>query len=153
MAFAPLAALLFASAGCFSVGPLAHDGPRVTGTIAVSGPTFGTREIAPVNCATGESQLFLGADFTEAAGTTDPLTVRLAVEPLSGPGVKIHAHGAPFGATILVRPADCPVFHFSLDESGVRLNDYRIFGVTLELDCALPSGDRAAGRLAAPGCW
>lgn len=157
-----LAALLLAAAGCFSLGPLGHDGPAVTGTLALAGPAFGARELAPVACHSGERQFFLGADFAEAEraegasaepASAEPLTARLVVDPLAGPAVRIFASAAPFGAAILVRQADCPAFHFSLADAGWRLNDYRVFTVSLELDCALASGDRVAGNLLAPTCW
>lgn len=150
---APLVALLLALGGCFSVGPLERGEPTVTGSLALAGPTFGERTLAPMTCTSGEHELFLGADLTEAGAGEGVLVARLVVDPLSGPAVRIHAAAARFGPAVVVRREECAAFHFSLVESGWRINDYRVYDVALELDCALPSGDRVAGELAAPGCW
>jgi hypothetical protein len=148
-----LASLLVVTGGCFSAGPLGHGGPAVTGSLALAGPLFGAREVAPVACHSGERQIFLGADFVEAEERADALTARLVVDPLSGPAVRIAASAAPFGPALLVHRANCAVFHFSLAQAGWRLNDYWVYTVSLELDCALPSGDGVAGKLLAPTCW
>lgn len=148
-----IAALLLAASGCFSAGPLRRDKPEVTGSLALAGPTFGERGLAPVSCTSGERQVFLGADFGEAEGAEGALVARLVVDPLAGPAVRIAAAVAPFGPAVVVRRADCAVFHFSLAQTGWQINDQRVYSVSLELDCALSSGDRVAGRLLAPTCW
>jgi hypothetical protein len=148
-----IAALLLAASGCFSAGPLRRDEPEVTGALALAGPTFGERALVPVSCASGEPQVFLGADFAEAEGSQGALVARLVVDPLTGPALRIAAAAAPFAPAIVVRKADCAVFHFSLARTGWRINDYGVYTVSLELDCALPAGDRIAGRLLAPTCW
>ena len=60
---------------------------------------------------------------------------------------------APFGPAMVVHKADCAVFHFSLARTGWQINDYWVHTVSLELDCALLSGDQIAGKLFAPTCW
>lgn len=150
---APLAALLLAAGGCSSVGPLERGEPAVTGALTLAGPTFGERTLAPATCTTGEHELFLGADLREAGAGEGVLVARLVVDPLAGPAVRIYAAAARFGPAVVVRREECAAFHFSLAETGWRINDYRVYDVSLELDCALPSGDRVAGELAAPGCW
>ncbi len=142
-------ALVASLAGCASI-PGAAEGPSVTGSLALAGPTFGELVLAPTACASGEHQVFLGADF---GGTDHQIVTRLAIDPLTGPGVRLFDAQAPFVRTLLMRQADCSSFHLSLERTGWQINEIYVLRVTLELDCSLPSGDGIKGSLAAASCW
>ena len=138
-------------AGCVSLTtPELGGAPAVSGTLSVSGPALGTESLAAGACRSGEYEVFLGADFT---GVGSPLTARLAVEPLSGPGVRIFRTAEPFGPAVLVRRSDCAVFHFSLERTGWQINDVYALRVSLELDCTLPTGDAVRGSLSGASCY
>ena len=140
-----------ALAGCITAGPPGERPPSVGGTLALSGPTFGPQTLGASEFRSGERELFLGADFSGAVGS--PLIARLAVDPLSGPGVRIFRTSEPFATALLLRRSDCSVFHFSLERTGWRINDIYALRVSLELSCSLPSGDTVQGSLTAASCY
>lgn len=143
-------AVLTFSSGCFSAkGPDKGDAAAPLGRFAVSGPTFGEKELLPGACSTGELQHFLGADFHDAR---TGLVVRLAVDPMKGPAVKVFAAETPFERALLFRREDCRVFHFSLRHTGWRINDVRSLETSLEVDCASPSGETLAGSARDGSC-
>ena len=124
-------------AGCFSSkpigGPGASNGSSPTlGTFAVTSQVLGDHVLTPSACTAGDRQLFLGADF---ATPSSPLVVRLVVDPLDGPAVRVFSTDAQFDRTVVFRRSDCQVFHFSLDSTGWRVNDVTDYRVTLQLDC------------------
>jgi hypothetical protein len=134
--------------GCgVPVAALRDDG--VSGTLSVAGPAFGEVTLAPRVCHSGELQSFLGADFVDS---DTGLVARLAIEPLSGPGVRVFKAAEPFGAALVMRPSDCEVFRFEHERNGWQLNDVYIVRVWLELECRLASGDRVQGDLRAEAC-
>ena len=66
--------------------------------------------------------------------------------------VRVFKASAPFDQTVLFRRSECRTFHFSLDSTGWRINRIQQLGVSLELDCQLPSGDSIVGKAKDPGC-
>jgi len=99
-------------------------------------------------CVSGERQQFLGADFSdEAAG----YTVRLVVDPLSGPAARVFSNAHPFDDSAVFQRSDCRVFHFAVDSTGWRIDHYEDYKVSLELDCA-GDGVSLAGKAAAEHC-
>lgn len=143
------------SSGCFSLAgePLpgaAGDGPSgVLGSVTVASPLLGNVTVAPTACASGDRQQFLGGDFTDPASG---LVVRLAVDPLEGPGARVFAASEPFGKSVVLRRSDCAAFHFSLEETGWRVNDVRDYRLSLELDCALADGTTVHGSVSTTHC-
>jgi len=149
---ASLGILLFAS-GCISTGPGAGQGrrePATTGSITLSGPTFGDVTLAPGSCRSGEHEVFLGADFSSPGSD---LVVRLVVDPLEAPGVRIFDRNDRSGKTLVLRKADCAGFEVSLGRKGWQLNDVYVLEAHIQLDCSLPGGDRVEGRVATESCW
>jgi hypothetical protein len=119
------------------------------GTFSLAGPAFGQQTLLPTRCSVGERQLFLGFDLhDEKAG----IIARLVVDPATGPVVRVFKASAPFDQTVLFRRSECRTFHFSLDSTGWRINRIQQLGVSLELDCQLPSGDSIVGKAKDPGC-
>jgi hypothetical protein len=146
-------AIGLASAGslsCLSTKPTAKPGgPESGGSFTVSTRALGHLTIAPSSCVAGDRQLFLGADFPdETAGAV----VRLVVDPLDGPAVRVFSSAAPFDKSTVFHRADCPVFHFSLDSTDWRINHVQDYQVSLELRCATAEGETIEGRVAVDHC-
>jgi hypothetical protein len=146
-ALLPLVALL--TAGCGLPAVSTGAGQDVSGTLSLTGPTFGEVSLSPASCISGEHHVFLGADFLDPE---TKLVARLAIDPLEGPGVRIFGAQEPFGAALILRRSDCEVFHFSHERNGWQLNDIYLARVSLQLRCQLPSGGSVQGELAAAAC-
>ena len=121
---------------------------QALGSFEVASRTLGDATFSPAECSSGDPQLFLGVEFAEPGRD---LVLRLAVDPLEGPGVRLYSATAPFDRSVVFRRADCSVFHFSLDSTGWRVNRVEDYRVTLELDCAKP-GERLRGRASSTHC-
>lgn len=141
--------LLALTVGCVTVPGAATGKPDVTGELSIQGPTFGDTRLTLDRCASGEHQVFLGADFTGGG----PLVARLAIDPLSGPGLRVYDSTAPFGKAFVVRQSACEHFHFSLARSGWQINDVWVLHVTLDIDCSTPDGDAIRGIVSSASCW
>ena len=109
---------------------------------------LGDHLLAASECTAGDRQLFLGADF---ATWSSPLVVRLVVDPLDGPAVRVFSTDAQFDETVVFRRSDCQVFHFSLERTGWRINDVTDYRVTLQLDCSRP-GESLKGSASSTHC-
>lgn len=155
---APLAlalALNLVTLACLSSQPKTSGGQedaggqRRLGSFAFSSALSGALTLAPSYCTSGDRQRFLGADF---AGGESGLTVRLVVDPLDGPAVRVFSDAAPFEKSVVFRRSECRVFHFSLDDTGWRVNGVHDYAVTLDLDCTNKSGDSLTGKSSASHC-
>jgi hypothetical protein len=136
-------------ASCLTSAPVDEGSAgRPLGSFSVSSPRFGTQTLAPSVCTAGDRQFFLGADL---ASPDSHLVLRLVVDPLDGPAVRLFAAQAPFDRTVVFRRADCRVFHFSLDTTGWRVNDVVDYRFTVELDCTR-QGETLAGRASSTHC-
>ena len=144
-----LGALLLAAACSSSSGQGGERASAPLGAFTLDGPTFGAHALAPAQCHVGQREQFLGFDFLDSQAG---IVARLVVDPATGPVVRVFRSAAPFDSTVLFHRSDCRVFHFSLDETGWRINRIDQLRVSLELDCSLPSGDRIAGKAEDPGC-
>ena len=150
------AAVGLVSAGllsCVSTRPTSKPGASgqtgSPGSFAVSTAALGRVTLAPSSCSAGDRQLFLGADFPdEKAGAV----VRLVVDPLEGPAVRVFASDAPFDKSTVFRRSDCTVFHFSLDSTDWRIDHVQDYEVSLELQCATAEGETIEGRVAVDHC-
>lgn len=141
-----------ALAGCIGTGTgqLGRGEPATTGSVAISGPTFGDVTLAPTACRSGENEVFLGADFSSPES---PLVLRLAIDPLEAPGVRIFDRNDRSAKTLVMRKADCASFHFTLGRNGWQINDVYVLETSVELDCSLPGGDRVRGKVATASCF
>ncbi len=140
-------------ASCLASRPVADPGTgdaagQALGSFAVSSQLLGDATLAPTECTAGDRELFLGADL---AAPGAPITLRLAVDPLEGPGVRVAASGAPLERAVVFRRSDCSVFHFTLESTGWRVNELNDYRLTLEIDCALP-GERVRGSASSTHC-
>ena len=123
-------------------------GAAALGSFTVSSRTLGDLTLAPVGCTAGDRQSFLGADL-ESPGSS--VVLRLVVDPLGGPAVRLYSAEAPFDKTVVFRRSECPVFHFSLESTGWRINDYEDYRLTLELDCS-KDGEHISGSASSAHC-
>ena len=145
-----LIAFTFASSGCL----LSRRGgeqpaePQSLGTFALSSDSLGHVSLAPASCSAGDRQFFLGADFED---DKNGLVVRLVIDPLYGPAVRVFSQAKPSEDTRVVRREDCRVFQFSLDSTAWRINRVQDYGVSLELDC-VREGDAITGHVSAEHC-
>lgn len=148
-------ALTLVTVGCLSSEPKTSSGPveaggqRRLGSFQLSSAVLAPVDLAPSACTSGDRQRFLGADFS---GGESGLTVRLVVDPLDGPAVRVFSDAAPFEKSVVFRRPECRVFHFSLDDTGWRVNGVHDYAVTLDLDCANQSGDSLTGKSSATHC-
>ena len=152
-----LGAAVVLSTGCFSFpamplpGNAAKDGasPGVLGSFAVTSPLLGSVTVAPTACRGGDLQQFLGGDFSDPASG---LVVRLVVDPLEGPAARVFDAADPFRKSIVLRRSECAAFHFSLEHTGLTINDVRDYRLSLELDCALADGTTVHGNASTTHC-
>lgn len=119
------------------------------GSFAYTSKGHDSRTIAPTSCTPGDRQLFLGADFSD---TQSGMVVRLAIDPLDGPAVRVSSAAKPFEDSVIFRRAECRTFHFSLDGTGWRINDVDDYKISLTLDCTGRNGDTLAGSAAVNHC-
>lgn len=157
------AALAFALApsiaalGCLSVHPAAVAGEAgsgpgsasALGQFAITSPGGASGTVAPTSCTSGDRELFLGVDLTDERSG---LVVRLVVDPLDGPVVRVYDRDAPFDRTVLFFRDECETFESSLEETGWIVNDVRVRRVTLDLDCENEEGAAISGRAHADHC-
>lgn len=118
------------------------------GSFAITSQVLGSEAVQPTACTAGDSQHFLGFDLSSGAS---PVVVRLAVDPVDGPAVRVFSSDAPFDKAVVFRRTDCRVFHFSLDSTGWRVNDIYDYRVSLELDCSR-AGESIHGSASSTHC-
>lgn len=140
-------------AGCLSSRPVGDSAvspaqPSALGSFTVSSQVLGNQVFTPSACTAGDREFFLGADFK---GGDSTLILRLVVDPLDGPAVRIFSTDAQFDRSVVFRRSDCAVFHFSLDSTGWRVNDMNDYRLTLQLDCSRP-GESLRGSASTTHC-
>jgi hypothetical protein len=124
-------------------------GDNLSGQIEIRSTVLGDFTFTPDGCRSGEHQVFLGADFIDAA---DGHVLRLAIEPLSGPGIRLFRGEAPFDEAVVLRPADCAQFELSMQRNGWQLNEIHMLEISIALDCDLGEQGQVKGSLSAQYC-
>ena len=122
--------------------------PSALGSFTVSSQVLGDQVVTPAACTAGDREFFLGADFKNQGAN---LVVRLVVDPLDGPAVRILSADAQFDRSVVFRRSECSVFHFSLDSTGWRVNEVNDYRLTLQLDCSRP-GESIRGSASTTHC-
>jgi len=141
-------------AGCLSSRPVPEfagatgSASQALGSFTIASPVLGQKTLSPTSCSAGDHQFFLGADFSDPASG---LVLRLVVDALEGPAVRLYAADAEFDKSVVFRRAECSVFHFSLDSTGWRVNKVYDYRLTLQLDCSR-AGDSIVGSLSSTHC-
>jgi hypothetical protein len=141
------------STGCLSsrtAGSRAQqaDG-RTFGSFKVASAPLGNPNLTVTSCQSGGRLSFVGADLFD---DTARMAIRLVIDPLYGPGVRVFSLDAPFDKTVVFTRGECKAFHFALDSSGWRVNDVTEYHVTLEIDCSRPNGESLAGQATIRNC-
>jgi hypothetical protein len=144
------------AARCAPRQPAASDGPTPAAAEHVS---FGVLKIVPASsvpltlspsvCTAGAREVFYGADFEDPASG---LVLRLAVDPVSGPALRLFPRASPFEKNLLFRRSECRSFRFSLDATGWRVGTTLDYRASLDVDCTNASGDSITGKVAAAHC-
>lgn len=148
-------ALAACLAGCVSSATglepetaVAEAGERLgTFRVASIGAPPGT--ISPASCIAGDHDLFLGADLVDP---DTGLVVRLVIDPLQGPVLRIYDGDAPFDRSVLFFRDECTVFTMSLAETGTTVNNIIERHLELEVDCENEDGATIRGSAAAAAC-
>lgn len=147
---ASVAAIAFC-ASCFSLAPApvgATNDPAALGSIQLSSPRLGDVTVVPTDCTSGGRQYFLGGDFVDPKSG---FAVRLAIDPVGSPAIRVYSESAPFDKSITFRREECSVFHFSLDTTGWRVNHIDDYRMTLNVDCAR-GGESVRGSASTQHC-
>lgn len=144
---APLLLSCFSSHPISELRGLSSDGQPL-GSFAVSSQALGDQTFTPTLCKAGARQFFLGADLTSEPPS---LVLRLVVDPLEGPAVRLFRPEAQFDKTVVFHRSDCAVFHFSLDSTGWRINEIEDYTITLQLDCSR-TGEKLSGTASSTHC-
>ena len=105
--------------------------------------------ISPASCIAGDHDLFLGADLVDP---DTGLVVRLVIDPLQGPVLRIYDGDAPFDRSVLFFRDECTVFTMSLAETGTTVNNIIERHLELEVDCENEDGATIRGSAAAARC-
>jgi hypothetical protein len=135
--------------GCFSTKPVIPTSDQQgLGSFTISSPSFSQTMLTPSSCAAGDRQFFLGADFEDRSSG---FVLRLVVDPIDGPAVRVFTSAAPFDNSVVFRRSECKVFHFSLDTTGWRINRIYDYRITLQLDCTR-NGESIQGNASATHC-
>lgn len=133
--------------------PPSRDGDimesRPSGSVRLSSAALGSLTLSPSRCTAGDRERFLGADFRDETGDA---VLRLAIDPVDGPAVRVFSSAAPFRKTVVFRASECRVFNWSLEATTMRVNRIQDYRVALDLDCAGKSGDSIEGRVASRHC-
>lgn len=136
-------------ASCFVGTALDTLKSRPTGTVQLTSDVLGDHTLAPAACASGERQLFLGADFLDSAG----ITTRLIIDPDGAVRVRLFSAARPLDPGVSFRRTDCSRLEFSLERTGWRINNVYAVRVSLEFECRTGPAASARGTIAADSCY
>ena len=146
-----LALLPFLVAGCAASSGLSaggDEGPPAEGIgrFEVSSVAVSRGIIVPTRCDSGDTEQFLGGDLLdESLG----LSVRLVVDPLYGPALRVYDTRAPFERSVLFFEEECEKFDMSLEPTGEEVNSVIVRDLELDVDCENEDGATIYGRAAA----
>ncbi len=134
------------AAGCASAGRPVPSGAQV---MAVAGPTMSSFEMKPSVCIAGQHFVFWGADLVEEK---TGLTVRLVIDPLSGPAVRVMRFNDLEAPSFVVGRANCRKLKADVKRVGSMINGIDVVKVDLDLDCATTDGDSVVGKVSTDEC-
>lgn len=142
-----LAALvLLTFPACTSSGQLAYlsghsaDGTSL-GSVTLASQSVGDVTFAPTRCSAGDTEQFLGGDFTDEK---EAMILRFVIDPLYGPAVRAFSMKEPNDRTVVFRKNDCRTFAFHIERTGLSVNDVDEYRISLEVDCATSQGTLTA---------
>jgi len=100
-------------------------------------------------CESGEHQSFVGADLRSAEGGR---VVRIALDPETGPVVLVFDPGDTVHRMAIYRRSDCKKFTVELEDTGSKVDEFRDYRVTLDLQCEHGNGSYLAGSARLEHC-
>ena len=117
------------------------------GRFEVSSAAVSRGVIVPTRCDAGDTEQYLGGDLQdEELG----VAVRLVVDPLYGPALRVYDTRAPFERSVLFFEEECERFELSLEPTGEEVNSVIVRDFELDVDCENEDGatiyGHAAGR-------
>lgn len=121
---------------------------QALGSFMITSKVLGNSVFTPSVCDSGDRQYFLGSDFKDQSSA---IVLRLLVDPLHGPAVRMFSSEKPFDQSVVFHRSDCKVFQFSLDSTGWQLNDVYDYRVALQLDCSRDD-ESISGSASSPHC-
>ena len=134
--------------GCIVGSALDAARSEPTGKVHLASATLGEHDLVPRVCASGERQVFLGADFLDGGA----ITTRLIVEPTGAASLRFFPAGKPLAPGVLFNRAECGRFEIGLEHTGWQINEIYDLRVRLDFDCRNGAGDAASGSLVAEHC-
>jgi hypothetical protein len=118
--------------------------------VAFSGPSLGSGELFTNKCISGGQFAFRGADVADG-NTKEILVLRLVIDPLQGPAVRLFKDSET-GPSLILKPADCTTFKYEFGSTGRSVNFVTEVKVSLQLDCRTKKGDAVVGNVDLPAC-
>jgi hypothetical protein len=122
---------------------------RPVGSVKLTSRSLGELTISPSRCTAGDRERFLGADF---ADEESDVVLRLAVDPVEGPAVRILSRAKSSDKAVVFRRSECRAFQWSVDATHMRVNRIQDYRVSLDLDCTNAGGDSISGKVLASHC-
>jgi len=136
--------------GCMASSPTGRSGDAAPGDgigrFEVSSAAVSRGVIVPTRCEAGDHENFLGGDLRD---DSLGITVRLVVDPLYGPALRVYDTSAPFERAVLFFEEECERFEMRLDRAGFRVDNASVRDLELEVDCENEDGATIFGRAAA----
>lgn len=141
-------------AGCFSAYPGSDVATSASGPGGATGvghfevASFGEPrgEIVPVRCESGDLEHYLGGDLIDEE---QQIAVRLVVDPLYGPALRVYDLETPFEHSVLFYSEDCVRFDMTLAPTGWIVNDVQVRKLDLAVECENEDGATIAGEVSA----
>lgn len=144
----------FVLPGCFSSATglaathTADPGGRLGSfDVASLGAPHGT--IQPSTCVVGDHELFFGADLVDPDTN---LVVRLVIDPLDGPALRVYDADAPFDRSVLFFRDECTTFGMDFAETGSMVNNIVERSLELEVECENEDGATIRGSASVASC-
>lgn len=158
MRWAALAGSTFVAsglAGCLSsatgleAATAAGDAGERLGSFEVASIGAPPGTIAPATCVVGDHELFLGADLVDP---DSHLVVRLVIDPLDGPALRVYDADEPFDRSVLFFRDECTAFAIDLAETGSMVNNIVERRLELEVECENEDGATIRGSVTVARC-
>ena len=134
--------------GCIVGSALEAARSEPAGKVHLQSAKLGEHDLVPRACASGERQLFYGADFLG----DDGITVRLVVEPTGDAGLRFFRAAEPLTGGVVFPGGACNRFDLQLERTGWQINEFWDLRVRVDFDCRNGWGDAASGSLVAEHC-
>ncbi|MEO8195457.1 MAG: hypothetical protein ABI689_01915 [Thermoanaerobaculia bacterium] len=105
--------------------------------------------ITPTTCIVGDHELFLGADLVDPKSN---LVVRLVVDPLAGPALRVYDADSPFDRSVVFFRDECTTFRMKLEDTGTMVNNIVERRLDLKVECENEDGATIRGSAAVARC-